>query len=191
MALYVLSFVIWSRLNSPQTTAGAGARYQRRQTLVVFDECWALLNNPPAARLIENLVRTTRKYGAGLWCLSQSAEDFLGSSIGPALLSNSFTRVLLRHAFGHERVAQVFGLTDHGEAAFRTLGGKAGEYAEAFLQVGNKAELVQVSPSPLGYWMATTSAKDRDAERMLRNANPKTPFINLLSALAERFPKGV
>ncbi|MCC6811248.1 MAG: ATP-binding protein [Deltaproteobacteria bacterium] len=182
VALYVLSFVIWSKL---------GARDQRRQTLVVFDECWALLNNPPAARLIENLVRTARKYGAGLWCLSQSAEDFLSSSIGPALLSNSFTRVLLRHAFGHERVAQVFGLTDYSEAAFRSLGSKAGEYAEAFLQVGDKAELVQVSPSPLGYWMATTSAKDRDAERMLRRANPNTPFINLLSALAERFPKGV
>lgn len=182
VALYVLSLAIWSKLSAEQN---------RRQTLVVFDECWALLSNPPAARLIENLVRTSRKYGAGLWCLSQSADDFVGSTIGPALLSNSFVRVLLRHAFDHERVAKIFGLTDHGEAAFRALTSKRGEYAEAFLQFGNRAEMVQVSPSPLGYWMATTSAKDRDAERMVRQKNLTAPLINLLGALAERFPKGM
>ena len=182
VALYVLSFVIWAKL--------ADARGPKRNTMVVFDECWALLSNAPAARLIENLVRTARKYGAGLWCLSQSVDDFANATIGPALLSNSFNRVLLRHAFGHERVAELCALTDHGLAAFRTLTYVKGRFSEAFLQSGNHAELVQITPSPLAYWMATTNAADKALEQSTREKNRTTAPTKILAALAKRFPMG-
>lgn len=182
VALYVLSYVIWAKL--------AENPGPRRNTMVVFDECWALLSNAPAARLIETLVRTARKYGAGLWCLSQSVDDFAQSSIGPALLANSFNRVLLRHAFGHERVAELCGLTDNGLAAFRTLTRVRGQYSEAFLQSGHHAEVVQIIPSPLAYWMATTNAEDKAVEQNTRDKNRTAAPMKILNALAKRFPMG-
>lgn len=179
VALYVLSFIIWDKVAERNT-----------RTMVVFDECWALLSNPAAMRLIENLVRTLRKYGAGLWCLSQSIDDFASSQVGPALLNNSYMRILLRHASGHERVAEVCRLPEFALAAFRTLTSVKGRYSEALFQYGEHAEVLQIVPSPLAYWMATTDKRDRDVEAALRQKNPTAAPIKILSTLAERLPRG-
>ncbi|MCC6806958.1 MAG: DUF87 domain-containing protein [Deltaproteobacteria bacterium] len=183
IALYVLGFVVWSKL--------AEASVSRRNTLVVFDECWALLASPPAQRLIENLARTSRKYGAGLWCLSQALSDFSQASIGPALLTNAYSRILLRHPHGHEDVAEQLGLNEQSLDAFRSLTSVRGKYAEIFLQSGPHAELLQVVPSPIAYWMATTNAKDRSVEHATREKNPSASPLRILRTLAERFPNGV
>lgn len=182
IALYVLSFVIWSSL---------GQIKNGRKTLVVFDECWALLGNPAAVRLIENLVRTARKYGAALWCLSQSMSDFTGSAIGPALLQNSFSRVLLRHSTGHEAVADICDLSENALRAFKRIQSVRGQYSEIFLQCLDKSELLRVHPSPLSYWMATTNADDKRVEHQVLSANPNASSMKILLSLAERFPNGV
>lgn len=180
VALYVLAFIIWSKVAD-----------DKRNTLVIIDECWALLDNPAAVRLIESLVRTSRKYGAALWCLTQRAEDLLESGVGRVLVDCAFQRILLQHAAGHRQVGASFRFTDHELAAFESLTQVKGQYSEAFLQVHGHSEVVQVLPSPLAYWMATTNAQDKHVEEALRLKNPSASPIKLLQTLAERLPHGV
>lgn len=180
VALYVLAFIIWSKVAD-----------DRRDTLVVIDECWALLDNPAAVRLIESLVRTSRKYGAALWCLTQRAQDLLQSGVGKVLVDCAFQRVFLQHAAGHEEIASAFGFTDHEVAAFESLQQVKGRYSEAFLQVQHHSEVVQIVPSPLAYWMATTNARDKAVEEQLKAKNPTSPTLKILQTLAERLPHGV
>jgi type IV secretory pathway VirB4 component len=180
VALYVLAYIIWSKVAD-----------DRRDTLVIIDECWALLDNPAAVRLIEALVRTSRKYGAALWCITQRSEDLLQSGVGKVLVDCAFQRIFLQHAAGHHDVAAAFRFTDHELAAFESLTHVKGRYSEAFLQVEDHSEIVQVMPSPLAYWMATTNAQDKHVEEQLREKNPTAPAVKLLRLLAERLPHGV
>lgn len=179
VALYVLAFIIWSKVAE-----------DKRDTLVVIDECWALLDNPAAVRLIESLVRTSRKYGAALWCVTQRAEDLLGSSVGKVLVDCAFQRIFLQHAAQHREIAEAFRFTDHELAAFESLTQVKGRYSEAFLQVQHHSEVVQVIPSPIAYWMATTNARDKQVEETLKAKNPGVAPIKLLEALAARLPHG-
>jgi type IV secretory pathway VirB4 component len=179
VALYVLAFIIWSKVAE-----------DKRDTLVIIDECWALLDNPAAVRLIESLVRTSRKYGAALWCITQRAEDLLGSAVGKILVDCAFQRIFLQHAAQHREIAQAFRLTDHELAAFESLTQAKGRYSEAFLQVQHHSEVVQVIPSPIAYWMATTNARDKHVEASLKERNPGVAPIKLLEALANRLPHG-
>ncbi|MCC6805790.1 MAG: ATP-binding protein [Deltaproteobacteria bacterium] len=180
VALYVLAFIIWSKV----------AR-DKRDTLVVIDECWALLDNPAATRLIESLVRTSRKYGAALWCITQRAEDLLQSGVGKVLVDCCFQRIFLQHASAHAAVGAAFSFTDHELCAFESLTQVKGRFSEAFLQVQNHSEVVQIRPSPLAYWMATTNAADKHVEEELRAKNPGAPQLKILRALADNLPHGV
>ena len=48
-----------------------------QKTLVVLDEGWAMLKASPEARgFVEEMFRRFRRYGAGIWAVSQSYEDF-------------------------------------------------------------------------------------------------------------------
>src|SRR4029077_2226932 len=92
----ILSGIIWNLVMRDNTEA----------KVVVFDEVWRLLESPASAQLIAELYRTSRKYRCSILTISQSVEDFTGSSIAAALINNSATVYLLKHRLGHEAVVE-------------------------------------------------------------------------------------
>ena len=50
--------------------------------------------------------------------------------------------------------------------------------------------LVAVEPTPLEYWVATSDPRDLSVFDDERKKNPEKPQLEILRALAEKYPKG-
>jgi len=179
VVLSILAGIIW---DAAEQTSG--------NTLIVFDEVWTLLSDPVSARLIEELYRTLRKYGAGILSISQSVNDFLSSPASAAIMNNSIVRYLLRHEQGHDQVAEAFGLNDRELSLFRQLNMVKGQYSEILVHFGNRHFVGRVRPTPLEYWIATTDGRDKELESELRARSPNASKAEILKALARNFPRG-
>ena len=178
----ILSAIIWNLVT----------RDPSEPKMVVFDEVWTLLDGRSSARLIEELYRTSRKYRCSILSISQSVDDFTGSSIAPALVNNSATSYLLRHRAGHEVIAQQFHLNERERALFEGLEMRRGEFSEILVLAGREHHFVaRVVLTPLEYWIATTHPSDRAAVASLRRKHPELDLFRALRLAARRWPMGI
>jgi len=65
----------------------------------VLDECWSLLDSPVLAPEVVQLFRTARKRNSSVWGISQTLEDFVGTSMqprphGPGIVKNANTKLI-------------------------------------------------------------------------------------------------
>src|SRR5262249_28309316 len=68
-------------------------------SIVVLDEAWALLDSKILAVQVVELFRTARKRQASVWGISQTVEDFVGTSTtprshGPGIFKNTTTKLI-------------------------------------------------------------------------------------------------
>lgn len=66
VCLFLITDLIWREVQCDRTTP----------KFVVFDECWALLENEAGARFLGEVFRTFRKYRASAIAISQTMVDF-------------------------------------------------------------------------------------------------------------------
>jgi type IV secretory pathway VirB4 component len=177
----ILSAIIWNLVT----------RNPGEKKIVVFDEVWSLLTNPAAAELLEELYRTSRKYRCAILSISQSVDDFTGSSIASALINNSATTYLLRHRAGHDVIAETFHLNDREKFVFEGLEMRRGEYSELLILAGRQHHfLARVTLTPLEYWIATTHPADQAYLKDLQEAHPHLSLLDQLQLCAARHPHG-
>jgi len=181
VVMLTLAGIIWNLLDRQP---------RGRRKIVVFDEVWRFLMTPASAKLLEELYRTSRKYRASIVTISQSVEDFLGSSIATALINNSATCYFLRHQKGHEAVAQAFDLNEQELRHFRDLRMVRGKYSEALVLYGPRHFIARVMLSPLEYWIATTHPPDLQLEAQTAALHPRLSRLELLKYLASHHPAG-
>lgn len=137
--------------------------------LAVIEEAGVTLKIPEAAAVIEEFGRLARTYNGGLWLVSQFLEDFTHSSAARVL--NNLTLHFLLPVPGEEGlVQQTLGLSDRAMEAFRSVGGKRGEYREllAWLRQEDRivGDVLVNRPDPLELWAYTSHAPEvavRDA----------------------------
>ena len=73
---------------------------------------------PDSANFLYGLAKRARKYQLGLTTITQDVEDFVGSKMGRAIVSNSSMQLLLKQsASAVDVLAQVFKLTDEEREA--------------------------------------------------------------------------
>jgi conjugal transfer ATP-binding protein TraC len=180
VVMLVISGCIWNLV----------MRDRSRKKIVVFDEVWKLLESPASAALIAELYRTSRKYRASILTISQSVEDFTGSTIAGALVNNSASTYLLKQRRGHDVVAEQFRLNPRERHIMQGLEMRRGEYTEALILHGDHHFLARVVLSPLEYWIATTHPADLALEAELAATHSKLSRLELLGLLAQRYPKG-
>ncbi len=162
-----------------------------QRTLVEIDEGHTWLGQGEVAeRFLETSYRVMRKYGVAMWMVSQGLEDFAAMKAGRVILSNSAIKLLLYHASGHGPVADFFGLTSRGEAAFRGLARRKGQYSDVFVMYGQRQAVARLALHPLALWVLTTDAKDKAFLEKARAKNPTLPDVALLAQLAQRYPRG-
>ena len=68
-------------------------------SIVLLDECWALLESPILASVVVQLFRTARKRNASVWGISQTPEDFVGTpdrpnEHGAGIVKNATTKII-------------------------------------------------------------------------------------------------
>ncbi|MGH7912986.1 MAG: VirB4 family type IV secretion system protein, partial [Candidatus Dormibacteraceae bacterium] len=95
-----------------------------RRRLILVDEAHKVLSDPDAGEVLADVVRTSRKRGAGVWMASQSIRDFLPQgqagrpSPGEVLATVAATKLILGVEHGLEAgVQEAFGLSEAELAA--------------------------------------------------------------------------
>lgn len=161
------------------------AQLRRRKTLVEVDEGHEFLGNDDATeRFLGNAYRKMRKADVAMWMVSQRFSDFAGCKAGPAILGNSATKLLLRHASGHDEVADALKLTPRAANAFRALSFQKGAHSDALLLHGIRSQVVRFKLDALTYWLLTTAPDDLKRKEAVRMRNPHATEIQILRYLA-------
>jgi conjugal transfer ATP-binding protein TraC len=102
-------------------------RKMNRRRIILIDEAHRVLADPDAGEVLADVVRTSRKRGAGVWMASQSIRDFLSSGSGDrptpgeVLATVAATKLVLGVEHGLENgVQEAFNLSRRELAAITT-----------------------------------------------------------------------
>ena len=87
VAMYIVLSHIWNIVRSEQ-----------KKRMLIVDEAWQLMKYDDSANFLFSLAKRARKYYLGLTTISQDVEDFMGSKMGRAIVSNSSMQLLLKQS---------------------------------------------------------------------------------------------
>lgn len=182
VVLLLLSDVIWRRVQE----------HPEHRKLVIFDEAWALLRNPHGAAFIGELYRRFRRYGAAVYTIAQSLDDFLTHGAG-GILENTTYHFLLQLPKQLDQAVHLFGLGDRAREVLARLSVRKGVFGEVLAWVryddNPTGEVLVVRPTPMEYWLFTSYDRDvrvRDAA-LAEAAGQVMPAI---ARLASTWPEG-
>ncbi|HCM16967.1 MAG TPA: hypothetical protein DHW84_01855, partial [Firmicutes bacterium] len=124
--LFYITEMIWSACQ-----ANPGCK-----KMIIFDEVWALLGDETGGRLISELYRTLRKYGAGIMSVSQDISDFKLTRHHAGILANTGTLFILKlsSAINDSEIRSALNLNDREMELIRQLDQVKGEYAEVLVK---------------------------------------------------------
>ena len=102
IAMYIVLNHIWNITRTDQ-----------KRRMLIVDEAWQLMRYDDSASFLFSLAKRARKYQLGLTTITQDVEDFVGSKMGRAIVSNSSIQLLLKQSTSAVDVlSQVFKLTE-------------------------------------------------------------------------------
>ena len=102
VAMYIVLSHIWNIV-----------RTQQKKRMLIVDEAWQLMKYDDSANFMFSLAKRARKYYLGLTTITQDVEDFMGSKMGRAIVSNSSMQLLLKQSSSAVDVlGDVFKLTE-------------------------------------------------------------------------------
>lgn len=102
VAMYIVTHYIWNAI-----------RRELKKRLLVIDEAWWMMKSDDTASFLLSLAKRGRKYYLGLATITQDVDDFLKSSYGLPIVTNSSIQVLLKQSpTVIDRLQEVFNLTD-------------------------------------------------------------------------------
>ena len=158
-----------------------------RPTLLVVDEAWKLFETPSGQSFATEAYRTFRKFGCGIWCISQNYRDFLkNDEIANALLPNtSSILVLSQSKIDWEDFKKRLQFNDAETEAVKSLRSVKGQYAEAFLAQGENRTVLRIEADPLSYYVATSDPKDKNDIVRAQARKPSAPKLEILRDLAK------
>lgn len=152
--------------------------------IIVIDEGWQFFSDKVGAQLIENLYRTARKFGGAVFSISQSPEDFLKTPASTSIISNSYTKFILKLSAQHELLEKL-GLKASEIDEIKDLEMSPGKYSEVFYRFLNHSIVLRIKPNKLDYWICTTNDKDKNKEDAMRKKHPELPLWDIILKLSE------
>lgn len=127
---------------------------------VLLDEAWQFLKSPAAANFMEYAARTFRKTGSGISFITQGVEEIVGSGIGPAILNNTATKLVMLQKGDTKVLSETLKLNSTELKLIQSLEQRKGLYSEGFFIAGDTRQVIRIQPSPLEYWISTSDARD-------------------------------
>jgi type IV secretory pathway VirB4 component len=180
--------------------AGRASGRSGQPSITVLDECWSLLDSPVLAVEVVQLFRTARKRNSSVWGISQTVEDFVGTSSeprahGPGIVKNAHTKLIGEQPGDLSAVASHLHLNEVALSAIKHFSApKKGRFAEMLLVIGEKSETTQtvrLVPTAIDYWIATTYPRERAYRAWRLRQNTEEPLLACYEDLARRFPQGL
>lgn len=101
-AMYIILSYIWNKVRS-----------SNRKRLLVVDEAWNIMIHDDSAKFLFGLVKRARKYNLWVTTITQDVEDFIWSSYGKPIVTNSSIQLLLKQSPASiDALQNVFKITD-------------------------------------------------------------------------------
>ncbi len=152
LVMLIISDAIWRRAK----------QNPGRKKLAILEEFWAMLKTHEARDLAERLYRLGRTYNLGVYAVSQKIGDLTGVA---GLLQSSSYLFLGRLEADEAALKAVLDLPDGAIAAFKSLTGRKGVYAEWLCWVKREdrrvGDVLIVTASPEEYWTFTSDPNDK------------------------------
>lgn len=115
VAMYIILHFIWNLVRS-----------ELKKRILMVDEAWWLMKNDDGASFLFGIAKRARKYFLGVTTITQDVSDFLNSSYGKPILTNSSLQFLFKQSPANiETIQKTFNLTD--EEKFLLLESDVGE----------------------------------------------------------------
>lgn len=145
VAMYIVLNYIWNKTKSDQ-----------RRRILVIDEAWQLMKYEDSANFMFSLAKRARKYNLGITTISQDVEDFMGSRMGRAIVSNSSMQLLLKQSVSAVDVlADVFKLTSEEQKRLSQF-----PVGQGLFFAGQNHVHIQVTASPTEQSLITTNPNE-------------------------------
>lgn len=142
VAMYIVLNYIWNRTKA-----------DKKRRMMIVDEAWQLMKYEDSAHFIFSIAKRARKYNLGLTTITQDVEDFMGSKMGRAIVSNASMQILLKQSpSAVDVLAGVFKLT--AEEAKRLMNFPVGQ---GLLFAGSNHIHIQIIASPTEHALVTTN----------------------------------
>jgi type IV secretory pathway VirB4 component len=151
IAMFIIMRYIWKTVTS-----------SLKKRLFVIDEAWIMMQNEDGASFLFGLVKRARKYWLGVTTITQDVSDFMQSSYGKPIVTNSALKILLKQSSAViDMIQQTFNLTE--EEKFILLEGSVGE---GIFFAGQKHVAIKITASYTEDQIITSSPEA--IERMKR-----------------------
>ena len=173
-------------LNFTEFIKSKAAESTQRPTLLIIDEAWKLLETPAGRSFTIEAYRTFRKFGAGIWCISQNYKDFLvDEDIANALFPNTSGIMVLKQSNIDWNDFQKRLQLDEAELEIaKSLEMVKGEYSEIFLMQNGKKSVLKIQADPLAYYIATSDPADKNLIKKVEEENPDADKLEVLEMIA-------
>lgn len=102
IAMYIILGHIWNVVRS-----------ELKKRILVLDEAWILMQHEDSARFVFGIAKRARKYYLGLTTITQDVADFMTSTYGKPIVTNSSIQLLLKQSpAAIDIVTETFFLTE-------------------------------------------------------------------------------
>jgi type IV secretory pathway VirB4 component len=146
VAMYIVLSHIWNVV-----------RTQQKKRMLVVDEAWQLMKYKDSADFLFSLAKRARKYYLGLTTIAQDVEDFIGSQMGRAIVTNSSMQILLKQSPSAVNVlSNTFMLTDQERKLLANF-----PIGQGLFFAGPNHVQIQILPSPTETALISTNPEDR------------------------------
>jgi type IV secretory pathway VirB4 component len=113
--MYIIMHYIWNSI-----------RKNLKKRLLVIDEAWWMMKSEDTASFLYSIAKRGRKYYLGLSTITQDAADFMKSTYGVPIITNSSIQLLLKQSpTTIDLLQKTFNLTD--EEKYLLLESSVGE----------------------------------------------------------------
>jgi len=102
IALFIIMRYIWNKV-----------RTDLKKRILLVDEAWWIMQNEDGASFLYGICKRARKYWLGVTTITQDVNDFMKSSYGQPIITNSSLQVLMKQSSATIDVVQkIFNLTE-------------------------------------------------------------------------------
>lgn len=145
IATFIVLRYIWNTVRS-----------SLKKRLLVVDEAWWLMSSEDGASFLYGTVKRARKYWLGVTTITQDVGDFMKSSYGIPIVTNSALRLLMKQSPATIDVTKrAFNLSE--EEVYLLLEGEVGE---GVFFAGQKHAAIKIVASPAEHQIVTTAPEE-------------------------------
>ena len=145
MAMYIVMRYIWTTVVS-----------NIKKRIFVIDESWLIMQHKESASFLYGLSKRSRKYWLGITTITQDVEDFMTSSYGKPIVTNSSLQFLLKQSTASvDLVKKTFFLTDSEKMMLLEA-----QIGEGLFIAGKKRVMIKVTASYSEDQFITTSPEE-------------------------------